>query len=117
MTDSRLKSACLALAKGECANNYNGQCISKDCPCFALDPNAWVCTWFLNAVLPLDKPLLAAVKEKMGEAPVTGKKCTVCGKSFIPGSNRQRYCPECAQEANRIANAQRVRKHRAGLDM
>ena len=117
MDSPKLKKACLAFAKAECANCHDGQCIPQDVPCCAYIPDCGVCTWFLNAVLPLDKPLLAAVKGKMGDAPAAGKKCTVCGKVFIPGSNRQRYCPDCAREAKRAANARRVRNHRAELSM
>ncbi len=117
MDDAKLKKACLALAKAECANYYDGQCVPKDCPCFVYEPRGWVCTWFFNAVLPLDQELQVFVNQKMTESPKTGKQCAVCGKRFIPTSNRQNYCRDCVKEAYRIANARRVRKHRAGLDM
>lgn len=117
MDDPRLKKACLAFARAECANNCDGQCIPQDAPCCAYVPDCGVCAWFLNAVLPLNQALQTFVNQKMTESPKTGMRCTVCGKTFIPGSNRQRYCLECAREANRIANARRVRKHRAGHDM
>ena len=117
MDDPKLKKACLAFARAECANCYDGQCIPQDVPCCAYVPDCGVCTWFLNAGLPLDRALQAAVKGNMGNATADGKKCTVCGKVFIPGSNRQRYCPVCAREANRAANARSVRNHRAELSM
>ena len=41
-----------------------------------------------------------------------GKICTVCGKRFIPGSNRQQYCPDCSREAARVKHAKRSRAYR-----
>ena len=41
------------------------------------------------------------------------KRCAVCGALFTPGSNRAKYCPECAGRMKRIKAAQRKRKQRA----
>lgn len=41
------------------------------------------------------------------------KRCAVCGVLFLPGSNRAKYCPECAGHMKRIKAAQRKRKQRA----
>ena len=116
MDEPRLKKLCLTVAKADCANNCDGQCIPQGAPCCAYVPDCGVCAWFLNAVLPLDKPLLAAVKEKMGEGPALGKKCTVCGKLIVFASNRQRYCSDCAREAVRVKHAKRSREYRARND-
>lgn len=116
MTEQKLKSACEFFARIECANNCDGQCLPRDCPCFVYAERGWVCTWFLNAVVPLNQALQAFVNQKMTESPKTGRRCTVCGKAFIPGSNRQRYCPECAQEAARVKHAKRSREYRARND-
>ncbi len=43
------------------------------------------------------------------------KKCAVCGALFTPGSNRAKYCPECAKEEERRKTCERVRRHRAGM--
>ena len=40
-------------------------------------------------------------------------RCAVCGVLFTPGSNRAKYCPECAGRMKRIKAAQRKRKQRA----
>ena len=112
MNDPKLKKACLAFAKAECANNYDGNCCPQDTQCFAFSLGCGFCTWFLNAVLPLNPVLQSAVMEKMGETPSAGKLCAVCGKPYIPGSNRQRYCPECAKEAARVKHAKRSREYR-----
>lgn len=113
MTDNKLKRACNAFAEKECANNFDGWCVPKDCPCFVYEPNGWVCTWFLNAVVPLNDVLQASIMRKLGEATKDSKKCDCCGNAFIPASNRQRYCADCAKEIYRIANARRVRKYRS----
>lgn len=113
MNDPKLKKTCMAFAKAECANNYDGNCCPQDTQCFAFSLECGFCTWFLNAVLPLNPALQAAVQTRMAEAPVAdGKTCTVCGEQFIPGSNRQRYCPKCGKEAARVKHAKRSREYR-----
>ena len=42
-------------------------------------------------MLPLDKELETALFHRLD-----AKKCVVCGALFTPGSNRAKYCPECA---------------------
>ncbi len=84
MDEPRLKKLCLTVAKADCANNCDGQCIPQGVPCFAYIPACGVCTWFRDAVLPANGPLQSAVLEKMGETPVTGKTCDICGQPFSP---------------------------------
>ena len=43
---------------------------------------------------------------------LNAKKCAVCRALFIPGSNRAKYCPECAARMKRINAAKRKRKQR-----
>ena len=43
---------------------------------------------------------------------LNAKKCSVCGALFTPGSNRAKYCPECAARMKRINAAKRKRKQR-----
>ena len=112
-SDPRIKRECFAFAGKECANCYDGWCLPKDCPCFVYAPNGWVCTYFLDSVLPLNSQLLATVREKIDGKLQEKKKCVVCGNSLIPGSNRQRYCQECAREVARRGNAKRVRDFRS----
>ena len=47
MTEQKLKSACEFFARIECANNCDGQCLPRDCPCFVYAERGWVCTWLL----------------------------------------------------------------------
>ena len=40
------------------------------------------------------------------------KRCSVCGKPYVPKSNRGKYCPDCAGRMKRINAAKRKRKQR-----
>ena len=64
-------------------------------------------TRFRAAVLPQDKELETALFHRLN-----AKKCAVCGALFTPGSNRAKYCPECAARMKRINAAKRKRKQR-----
>ncbi len=59
-------------------------------------------------VLPLDKELEAALLHRLGR-----KRCSMCGNSFYSGSNRAKYCPDCAARMKRISAAERKRGQRA----
>lgn len=83
------------------------------------------CRWFELAVLPLDPELRAeycdrspAVREDGdradgGERGLPAKPCAACGRGFVPASNRQRYCAQCAVRVRREAVARAVARHRA----
>ena len=64
-------------------------------------------TRFRTAVLPQDKELETALFHRLN-----AKKCAVCGALFTPGSNRAKYCPECAARMKRINAAKCKRKQR-----
>ncbi len=81
----------------ECCNYDNGQCISRPL----------LCRWFRCAVLPLDRELEAALFHRLER-----KKCSVCARLFLPGSNRAKYCPDCAARMKRKHAAERKRKQR-----
>ena len=66
------------------------------------------CRLFRAAVLPPDRELETALFHRQD-----AKRCAVCGALFTPGSNRAKYCPECAGRMRRIKDAQRKRKQRA----
>ena len=96
----------------ECCNYDGGNCITLDdgeeCVCVQSISYSLLCRWFRAAVLPLDKELETALFYRLD-----AKRCTVCGALFRPGSNRAKYCPECAGHMKRIKAAQRKRKQRA----
>ena len=65
-------------------------------------------TRFRAEVLPQDKELETALFHRLN-----AEKCAVCGALFTPpGSNRAKYCPECAARMKRINAAKRKRKQR-----
>ena len=94
-----------------CCNYDNGQCIALDegdgCVCVQSISYSLLCRWFREAVLPLDKELETGLLYR-----AESKKCAVCGRLFLPGSNRAKYCPECAARMKRKHAAERKRKQR-----
>ena len=79
----------------------------EECVCVQSISYSLLCRWFRAAVLPQDKELETALFHRMN-----AKKCAVCGALFTPGSNRAKYCPECAARMKRINAAKRKRKQR-----
>ncbi|QNM10487.1 cysteine-rich VLP protein [Wansuia hejianensis] len=79
----------------QCCNYESGNCLALDdgeeCVCVQSISYSLLCRWFRAAVLPLDEPLAAALLYRKEH-----KRCTVCGQSFFPGSNRAKYCKACA---------------------
>ena len=41
------------------------------------------------------------------------RTCERCGKPFAPGSNRQKYCPECGRSIRRKQKADSARRRRS----
>ena len=97
----------------ECCNYDGGNCIALDdgeeCVCVQSISYSLLCRWFRAAVLPLDRELETALFHRLD-----AKRCAVCGALFTPGSNRAKYCPECAPKVHRsgIKAAQRERRSR-----
>ena len=140
MKDYELKKRCCALAKAECANYHDGRCLDPDlvngnepkCAVtsdkFSIKDGGIICDHFLLNVLPLDKELNHLVWAEIKKPPeymyadISGdqtaysteaKKCAVCGKVFLPGSNRSKYCSACRKVEKRRGAARRMREHRA----
>ncbi len=95
-----------------CCNYDCGNCLLLDdgesCICVQSISYSLLCRWFKAAVLPMDKELEAALLHRLGR-----KRCSMCGSSFYPGSNRAKYCPDCAICMKRIKAAERKRRQRA----
>lgn len=69
------------------------------------------CKWFRWSVLPQIGTLEAEVfrdKEL--------KRCAVCGRVFVPKSNRAKYCPDCAARVHRRQKTESERKRRSCVD-
>ncbi len=89
----------------ECCNYDNGQCLMLETICAQSISRTLLCNWFKEAVLPLDKELSATLLHKH-----KAKQCIICGKSFIAGSNRAKYCFDCSVMERKRKEAARQRK-------
>ncbi|MCI9086536.1 MAG: conjugal transfer protein [Clostridia bacterium] len=98
MTPIQHKSA-NALIRKTCCNYCDGQCVALDCECIQMISYSVCCKWFRHCVLPQDKSLLAESVQ-----PQQPKHCAVCGKSFVPKSNRGKYCEKCSKSERKRRN-------------
>lgn len=89
----------------ECCNFDNGRCLILETICIQAISRTLLCKWFKEAVLPLDKELLAELLHKQ-----KAKQCVICGKSFLPASNRAKYCLNCSVMERMHKEAARQRK-------
>ena len=89
----------------QCCNYDEGNCLVLECVCVQSISYSLLCRWFRAAVLPQDANLCAALlyHDRM-------KPCVICGGSFVPKSNRAKYCPDCAVAARKRKEAERQRK-------
>ena len=94
----------------QCCNYTEGSCLALECVCVQSISYSLLCRWFRVAVLPQDSSLCAALlyRDQM-------KPCVICGTSFVPKSNRAKYCPDCANQERRRKTRDRVRRHRAEM--
>lgn len=95
-----------------CCNYDGGNCLALDageeCVCVQSISYSLLCKWFRTAVLPMDRELETALYHRLA-----AKRCAVCSGQFFPGSNRAKYCPDCAAVMKRTKAAERKRKQRA----
>lgn len=96
----------------ECCNNDGGNCLLLDdgwdpCVCVQSITQSLVCKYFRAAVLPLDRELEAVLLHRKD-----CKRCCQCGTVFLPGSNRAKYCPDCAAKVHRRQKAESERRRR-----
>ncbi|NLL91768.1 MAG: conjugal transfer protein [Ruminococcaceae bacterium] len=105
-----------ALIRRKCCNFIDGRCILLDdgdeCICPQLISYSLLCKWFRIAVLPADKELYAEIFNTDDR-----RKCTLCGASFVSGSNRAKYCPDCRVRIRRRQAAKRMRKLRSHVTL
>ena len=114
MTPAQRKQA-NALIRRECCNCEDGDCIALDdgdtCTCPQMISFSVCCKWFRWAVLPLDGTLEAEIFRDKDL-----KRCAVCGRVFVPKSNRAKYCPGCAARVHRRQKTESERKRRSAVD-
>ena len=91
----------------QCCNYAEGNCLVLECVCVQSISYSLLCRWFRTAVLPQHASLCAALlyRDQM-------KLCVICGASFVPKSNRAKYCPDCAIRMKRAKATERKRKQR-----
>ena len=77
----------------------------EECVCPQSITYSLICKWFRAAVLPMNAGLYAALLHRANM-----KKCVLCGRAYLPKSNRAKYCPDCAVVARRRKEAERQRK-------
>lgn len=104
-----------SLVRKCCCNFNQGNCLLLDNgyeprPCPQLITRSLICKWFREAVLPDDMQTHDEIILLQN-----AKICTECGARFIPGSNRARYCPDCAQRVRRAKEAKRQRERYLSL--
>jgi hypothetical protein len=97
----------------QCCNYVDGNCLLLDdgwepCICVQSISRSLICKYFRAAVLPLDRELETALLYKN-----KSKRCCQCGTLFRPGSNRGKYCPDCAAAVHRQQKAESERRRRA----
>ena len=101
-----------ALIHNLCCNYCDGMCIVLDCECVQCNSYSVMCKWFRVAVLQQDKALFAEVIK-----PRESKRCVICGKAFVPKSNRGKYCGDCARTERKRKKAEYERIRRNTMDI
>ena len=95
--DEKQYRAVKKMTRAACANNDCGNCLLLDdgetCVCVQSISYSLLCRYFREAVLPADRQLCEQIT-RSGETDL--KRCAVCGSTFAAGSNRAKYCPDCA---------------------
>ena len=104
-----------ALIRWECCNYADGDCIALDdgnaCACPQTVSFSVCCKWFRWSVLPQIGTLEAEIFRDKDL-----KRCAVCGRVFVPKSNRAKYCPDCAARVHRRQKTESERKRRSSVD-
>lgn len=106
---ARQKQRVMSLVKSDCSNyeKFYHECLLTDGFGCALETSLHLdCDYFIDCVLPIDKTLEAEILGNRNSL----KKCVCCGKEFVPGSNRAKYCPVCAKEVHRKQKNESARK-------
>ena len=111
--DEKQRRAVKKMTRAECANNDCGHCLLLDdgepCVCVQAISYSLLCRYFREAVLPADKQLYGEITR---EREIEWKHCAVCKSTFAAGSNRAKYCPDCAAKIRRRQKAQSERNRR-----
>ena len=111
--DEKQYRAVKKMTRAACANNVCGNCLLLDdgdtCVCVRSISYSLLCRFFREAVLPADRQLCEQITRSV-ETDL--KRCAVCGSTFAAGSNRAKYCPDCAAKIRRRQKAESERNRR-----
>ena len=114
MTPAQRKQAA-SLIRRKCCCCEDGNCIVLDdgdtCTCPQTVSFSVCCKWFRWSVLPQIGTLEAEIFRDKDL-----KRCAVCGRVFVPKSNRAKYCPGCAARVHRRQKTESERKRRSAVD-
>lgn len=114
MTVEQARKA-FSMIRKECCNYESGNCKmladDENSRCRQLKTESVVCSWFREAILPMDKVLETSICNSEGSE--NTKKCVECGKEFIPRNNKQKYCIKCIPKVIKKQNSLRQQKRRS----
>jgi len=101
------------LVRSHCCNFSDGNCLLLDDgdahSCVQnISYSGIFCNYFKNNVLPNDTSLYTEIMN-----PSTSKKCVCCGSFFIPITNNQKYCSNCAKAQTQKRKREYNRRRRA----
>ena len=115
-----MSSKITKLIQAECCNYISGECLLCSTKCAQIarvkpgnlrsDQAFFICPWFLDAVLPLNKELQQLLLSKKDK-----RKCANCGRVFIGGSNRAKYCSSCAAIIQKMLKREYAQRKRYNL--
>lgn len=96
----------------DCCNFDNGRCLMMDGPCAQAASGVLCCRWFRWAIL--EDPANAVLKAEIFQDGEAVKRCVICGKTFVPKSNRATYCRACSKKIRKEKDKDRKRAARMG---
>ena len=111
---SRQRQRAVTLIRKLCSACDNGNCLylddGEEVPCPQMISYS-VCCEFFRWVLLKDKAGQELETEIFGKDAM--KRCAICGRAFLPGSNRAKYCDDCMIIAQRRQKAEYAKRCRA----
>ncbi len=116
--NGRQRQRAVALIRKLCSAFDNGNCLylddGEEVPC-PQTLSYSVCCKVFRWMLLKDKAGQELETELSGKDAI--KRCALCGKAFLPGSNRAKYCDDCKAIAKRRQKAEYAKRRRANSRM
>ena len=110
----RQRQRAVSLIRKLCSACDNGNCLylddGEEVPCPQMISYS-VCCKVFRWVLLRDREGQALETEIFGKDAM--KRCAICGKAFLPGSNRAKYCNDCKAIVQRRQKAEYAKRRRA----